>query len=154
MFSKEELKARKTAFWQEFKSRMQHVRSSNGRKMNWINYPSEVEYIFIRLDADNQCARFMVDIQAKDAGIRAIIWEQLQELKAVMVSEMGTEGVWIEDAHSRHIPHFSRIQWELTDVNFFNPDDHEAIYTFFADRLICFDRFYQEFKDILIHLAD
>jgi hypothetical protein len=154
MFTKEELKAHKTAFWQQFKTRMQNVRSSNGRKMNWINYPSEVEYIYVRLDADSKCARFMIDIQAKDEGIRAIIWEQLQELKAVMTSEMGSEGTWIEDAHSFHIPHFSRIEWILNGINFFEASDQEKIFDFLADRLICFDRFYQEFKDILINLAD
>ena len=154
MFTKEELKAHKTDFWQQFKNRMQNVRSSNGRRINWINYPSEVEYIFIRLDADSKNARFMIDIQAKDEGIRSIIWEQLAELKVVMTSEMGTEGTWIEEAHSAHIPHFSRIEWTLTGVNFFDIEDRIKIYDFLSDRLICFDRFYQEFKDILINLAD
>ncbi|MBP5983845.1 MAG: DUF4268 domain-containing protein, partial [Fluviicola sp.] len=73
MFSKEELKQYKTDFWIAFKKRMQDKRSSNGRRINWLNYPSEIPYIFIRLDATAKEARFMIDIQPKDDGIRAII---------------------------------------------------------------------------------
>jgi hypothetical protein len=45
MFSKEELKQYKIDFWTAFKKRMQDKRSSNGRKINWLNYPSEIPYI-------------------------------------------------------------------------------------------------------------
>lgn len=153
MFSKEELKQLKTAFWDEFKTRMQAVRSSNGRRMNWLAYPSEVKDIYIRVDADGKGARLTFDIQGKDEGIRAILWEQLGELKAVLEHEMGNSGVWIEDASTLHVAQFNRIIWERSDLNFFREEDREEIMDFLADRLICFDRFYQEFKDILINLA-
>lgn len=153
MYKKEELKALKIQFWTDFKQYMSKIKSSNGRKMNWLNYPSEIPFIFIRVDADAKGARFMFDIQAKDAGVRAIVWEQLYELKAVMEAEMGTEGIWIERASSPTVSDFSRIIWERTDLNFFNPDNKTDIFAFLSDRLVRFDAFYQEFKDILIHLA-
>lgn len=153
MYTKEELKAHKTAFWTAFKSRMAKHRSVNGRKMNWLNYPSDVSYIHIRLDADHQGARFCFDIQAKDAGVRAIIWEQLQELKIVIESEMGTDGQWLQHHSTPVIPQFDRIQWELPGVSIFHREDTESIFDFFEDRLLHFDAFYQEFKDILVNLA-
>ncbi|MNR63938.1 hypothetical protein D3C85_1864110 [compost metagenome] len=66
---------------------------------------------------------------------------------------MGPEGIWIENASSPSVPQFNRIIWERTDLKFFNPEDHAEIQNFLADRLIHFDAFYQEFKDILINLA-
>ncbi|WP_300666489.1 DUF4268 domain-containing protein [Fluviicola sp.] len=153
MYSKEALKQLKTDFWNQFKVKMQKTRSSNGRRMNWLAYPSEVKNIYIRVDADGKGARLTVDIQGKDEGVRQILWEQLYELKVVMESEMGTEGTWIENTSSPSVPQFNRIIWERTDLNFFNPEDHAEIQSFLADRLIHFDAFYQEFKDILINLA-
>lgn len=154
MYTREELKAIRTAFWSDFKSYMSKHKSSNGRRMNWLNYPSEVPFIFIRLDADANGARFLFDIQAKDAGIRAIIWEQMYELKAVLEAEMGTEGVWLENCSSASVPQFNRISWERNDLNFFDPKDKKAIFAFFEDRLVHFDAFYQDFKDILTNLVN
>jgi hypothetical protein len=85
--------------------------------------------------------------------VRQILWEQLHELKIVLESEMGTEGVWIENASTSVVPVFNRIIWERSDLNFYKPEDHPEILNFLADRLIHFDAFYQEFKDILINLA-
>ena len=47
-----------------------------------------------------------------------------------------------------------RIYWELENVNFYKDEDWPIIHQFFKDRLIEFDAFYQEFKDILISLVD
>ncbi|WP_343604778.1 DUF4268 domain-containing protein [Fluviicola sp.] len=153
MYTKEELRQLRTDFWNQFKVKMQKVKSSNGRRMNWLAYPSEVKDIYIRIDADGKGARLTFDIQGKDEGVRQILWEQLQELKVVLESEMGPEGVWIERASSSSVSEFNRIIWERNDLNFFKQEDHPEIQRFLADRLIHFDAFYQEFKDILINLA-
>lgn len=153
MYSKEVLKQLKTDFWNQFKVRMQKTRSSNGRRMNWLAYPSEVKDIYIRVDADGNGARLTFDIQGKDAGVRQILWEQLHELKIVLEQEMGSDGVWIENASTPAVPSFNRIMWERSDLSFYRPEDHPEIINYLADRLIHFDAFYQEFKDILINLA-
>lgn len=153
MYSKDELKQLKTDFWNSFKTSMQKTRSASGRRINWISYPSEVKDIYIRLDTDQKGARLCFDIQGKDEGVRAIIWEQLMELKVVMEQEMGPDGVWLEQLSSPYVPEFNRIMWERTDLNFYKQEDHEEIQRFLKDRLIHFDAFYQEFKDILINLA-
>ena len=95
----------------------------------------------------------MFDIQAKDAGIRSIFWEQLHELKVVLEKEMGTDGIWLQGTKSDVVLEFDRIYWELAPIDSREVTNHQQIYSFFADRLIHFDAFYQEFKDILIHLA-
>lgn len=153
MLSKQELKDRNTAFWNEFKSFMSGHRSSNGRKVNWLNYPTDVKYIFLRLEADKQGARIHFDIQAKDAGVREIMWEQMEELKKVLTDSMGEPGEWIFDCKSDSIASFCRITWEKSGVNFFREEDQTAIFEFFREKLIAFDEFYQNFKDILVLLS-
>jgi len=153
MYTKEERKTHTTAFWSDFRNYMSKHRSVNGRKMNWVNYPSDVKNIYIRLDADETGVRFSFDIQAKDAGVRAIIWEQMYELKNVLELHMGIDGEWMENCSSPVIKQFNRISWEQKGLYFLNPKDHAAIFTFLEDKLIHFDVFYQDFKDILINLT-
>lgn len=153
MFTREEQQQKNTAFWMAFKQFMQPYRSSNGRRINWQTYPSDVKDVFIRLEADGKGARLCFDIQPKDTGVRAIIWEQMTELKNVMELNLSMSPEWIEHFQPREGRVISRIMWENKELNFHNEQDHPLIVEFFRDRLIEFDRFYQEFKELLILLT-
>ena len=152
MLSKEELKQYKINFWEEFKQQMSKHRSASGRKMNWLQYKTDIKYIFLRLETNKSTVRVCFDIQFKDADIRAIVWEQMGELKKVLTDEMGEEGVWEEHYWNETISDFSRIYWEKTDLNYLNPEKKSAIFDFFEDKSIRFDKFYDVYKDILINL--
>lgn len=154
MLTREERKERNTTFWNNFRIEMRKVKSSNGRGMNWLNYPTDVKDVYIRLESDSKGTRLCMDIQPKDDGIRAILWEQMTELKVVMETEMGVATAWKE--HDRYINNrnVSRIYWETNALNFYQYEDQPQIVDFLKDRLIRFDKFYQEFKDILIALAE
>ncbi len=141
MLSKEEFKQYKITFWEEFKQHMSKHRSASGRKMNWLQYRTDIKNIFLRLETNKSTVRVCFDIQFKDADIRAIVWEQ-----------MGEEGIWEEHYWNETISDFSRIYWEKTDLNYLNPEKRSAIFDFFEDKLIRFDKFYDVYKDILINL--
>jgi hypothetical protein len=154
MLSKEERKERNEKFWSAFKEVMRKTMSSNGRRVNWATYPTEIKDIYLRLICDGKLTAMCLDIQFKDASVREIVWEQLGELKSVMESSMKQKGVWIEDHQTLEKLTINRIQWELVDRNFYNDEDWPEIHAFFKSRLIEFDSFYQEFKDILILLVE
>jgi len=153
MVSKEELKHKNIAFWEQFRKSMKNSRSVNGRQMNWINYPSDVKDIYIRMEVDAKGARLCFDIQPKDDEIRSVIWEQMTELKKIMLDTMGVEAEWNEKSHNWNGRLISRIKWEDNTLNFFKEEDIPKINDFLKDKLIRFDSFYQEFKEILINLT-
>jgi len=153
MLTREEKKQRNHLFWEEFRKYMSKVKSVNGRRMNWLNYPTDVKNMYVRLVVDSRSAKVCLDIQPKDDGIRAIIWEQMTELKKVLSDSMNQEAEWFENFHDNDGRLISRIVWEKIDVNFYNEADKEAIFEFLKNRLIEFDEFYQEFKEILIALT-
>ncbi|MBL1281227.1 MAG: DUF4268 domain-containing protein [Fluviicola sp.] len=154
MLSKEELKEKNSAFWNDFRSEMNKVSSVAGRQVNWINYPTDVKDIYVRMEVDAKGARLCFDIQPKSDDIRSILWEQMTELKAVMTTEMGIEANWNEESHFWNERLISRIKWENNDLNYFNEEDVPKIIDFLKDKLIRFDKFYQEYKDILVNLAN
>lgn len=152
MLSKEELKEKNTQFWERFRKEIKDQRSSNGRQMNWINYPTDVKDIYIRMEVDAKGARLCLDIQPKDDGIRSIIWEQMIELKKVLTDTMEAEANWNEASHTWNGRLISRIMWENPDVNYYKEEDVPLVIAFLKDKLIHFDKFYQEYKEILINL--
>lgn len=154
MLSKEEKKAINHQFWNDFKLHMRGIPSANGRKMNWLTYPTDLKILFVRLEATAKYARLNFDLQVKDEAIRSIVWEQLGELKAVLRASMnGDEGNWIYDHSNELLSNYSTIYWELPNVNYLKESDRVVIFDFFKEKLIGFDDFYQNFKDILIQLV-
>lgn len=152
MFTKEERKVFHSEYWGRFKNYISSTRSVEGRRINWLNYPTRLKQIYIRLDVNQERARFSIDIQTKDEGIRSIIWEQFEELKRVLETEMETAGNWTETTFNAARQEISSIYWELDDVNIYNSNDEQKVFQFFKQHLIRFDRFYATYKDILIEL--
>ncbi len=154
MFSKEESRQLNYSFWNGFNEYMSKTRSSNGRKINWINYPSDVKSIYIRLEVDSKGARLCLDIQNKDDEIRALIWEQMTELKMVLEEITSSSPIWDENFYYLNKQYISRIIWEDTTINFYKAEHRESIYIFLKNKLVKFDLFYQEYKEILMSLTN
>jgi hypothetical protein len=153
MLSKEQRKELNTNFYTGLKDYLKSTKSSNGRRINWLNYPSDVKDIYVRILVDGNFAKLVFDIQPKNASIRSIIWEQMLELKVVLERCMTVETVWLENETNEFGNSISRIMWKLDGVSLYNSGQTEIIYDFLKNRLIEFDLFYQEFKEILITLT-
>ncbi len=154
MLPKEEMKALNLEFWNEFKTCMKKHISSNGRRINWLSYPSDVKHVYIRLQADKNGVCLCLDFQHRDEGIRTLIWDQMIELKVLLDKEMPQIACWeFQNTDSNGLV-FSRIFWEDKSVNFYNKSDWTKMHSFMKTHIIAFDRFYQEYKEILINLTD
>lgn len=153
MFTKDQRKQLNEHFWTAFQKQMKPFKSSNGRRINWINYPSDIPHIFVRMEADTEGARLCYDVQFKDLDVRSIVWEQLQELKAVLEDSMQHPTLWEQNKVLSDGRTIDRISWELKPVNYLVSDDQARMLIFLQNRLLEFDRFYQEFKDVLILLV-
>ena len=154
MLSKEALKEKNTQFWTDFRKSMNKQASSTGRQINWINYPTQVKNTYLRLVCNGKQISICYDIQFKDAGIQAIFWEQLTELKVVLESNMTIPTTWEPQFVNQEGQTIGRIYWQLEGSNFYEQQDWPVIYAFFKKHLREFDVFYQEFNEILITLVD
>ncbi len=153
VLKKEERKKVNEQFWTLLRNHMKSHRSSNGKRINWLNYPSDISHIFVRMETDSNSVRLCYDVQFKDPSIRSIVWEQLNELKNVLENRMNHPTIWSEAINTKDGRTIDRISWELNGVNYLLPEHESKIICFFQDRLLEFDSFYQEFKDVLILLV-
>jgi hypothetical protein len=152
MFSKEERKELNSAFWKRFRSFSAKERNAEGKRINWLNYPVRIKQIYVRLHADHTSARFSIDIQDADEGMRDLIWEQFIELRKVMEAEMPSSGNWSKSAFNAANQPIYCISWELENVSMYNEEDEQQILAFFMHHLKGFDRFFTDFRDVLYSL--
>jgi hypothetical protein len=152
MFSKEEKREMNVDFWNGFKSYMKNHKSSALPRVNWLSYPTNLKHTFVRLHCDEKSSALFYDIQFKDKEIRALFWDQLLELKALFNSQESYSSQWHEHFETEDGLHISRIQWTSSDWSLYQQKDWKKIYRFFKERLLEFDLFYQEYKEILINL--
>lgn len=151
MFSKAEKKQMNIAFWDGFKQYMKSSKSSVLPRVNWLSYPTDLKHAYLRLFCDETTSALRFDIQLKDEDIRMLFWDQLIELKTLLNKTMNTETLWVKNIEVDGAL-ISRIHWESNEWSLYNTKDWRKIYRYLKERLLEFDLFYQEYKEILINL--
>lgn len=143
LYAREEAKKLKEKFWTSFGKFMTLVPNEEGVKINWVNYKTGVKHLYFRMEAENKTARISIEITHPDAGMRALMYEQLLAYKAVLLAELEEEWDWIElheDNYGKEIACVGRFIDEK--VSIFNQTDWPKLISFFKPRIIALDRFW------------
>lgn len=147
MYSKEEKTITKSDFWITFGKYMSPVPSVWGTKTNWINYRTEVKGIELKMDANGKTTRIAIIIKMKDAGLQALFYEQFLEFKLLLHAEMEEEWTWQEHFIDSNNNTVCSIHME-TKGNIYSKDAWGDMFGFLKTRLIAFDVFWSDAKDI------
>lgn len=142
LYSREEAKKLKESFWIAFGQYMRAVPFADGERLNWINYKTGIKYLYFRMDADAKQGIVTIEIAHSDEGIRALMFEQFAQLRAVLEDELSEEWVW----EPRHINLYgkevARIYTTIKPANVFNKEDWPNLISFFKPRIIALDSFW------------
>jgi hypothetical protein len=144
MYSKAEVTQLRQAFWTALGQYMAPVPSAEGDTTNWINYKTGVKNVYFRMHADNRRASIGIELLHPDAGIRALFFEQFEELKTLLHEALGETWTWEPDTTDANGLPLSRIYKELAPANLFSRDDWPALISFFKPRLIALDAFWSD----------
>lgn len=144
MYTKAEAARRRQAFWTAFGQYMGPVPNAEGELTNWINYRTRIKHVYFRMHADQRRATIGIELTHPDLVTRAIFYEQLLAMRAVLHEALGEEWQWEEDATDEHGRTLSRVWHELRPVNLFERDDWPQLISFFKSRLIALDAFWQD----------
>ncbi len=146
MYTKEEASKLKQAFWTTFGQYMQPISSAEGIKTNWINYKTGVNGIQFKMDADNAKASIGVVVAQKNKEIQAAQYAQLLQLKTMLRKALGEEWHWqpmMQDEHGKTI---SQVGTSFSGVSIYRKEDWPALITFFKQRIMALDAFWNEAK--------
>lgn len=146
MYKKEEASQLRQAFWTALGQYLAPVASSDGMKVNWLNYKTGFKDVYFRMQADNKKAYISIEITHKDTGIQELFFEQFAALKPVLHATMDEEWQWELLTNDENGKTVSRIYKEISPVNIFNRDDWPELISFFKPRIIALDEFWNMAK--------
>lgn len=146
MYSREEAKRIKESFWTSFGQYMAPIPSSDGEKVTWVNYKTGIRYLFFRMEASNKIAQIGIEIAHPDEGIRALVFEQFKEFKAVLNAELDEEWIWDDLHFDEYGKATARIYTEARGLSVFKKEDWPELIQFFKPRIIALDSFWSMAK--------
>jgi len=138
MFTREESKKIREAFWIEF---------GKTYKRKWILYNTKIKEIQLKFTFDTNVAQVSLDVTANDELIRAYYYERLLALKNIILSEYLPDAIFEENYVLAEGKVVSRIYVELQKVNIHSNKDWENVMIFLEDRMNSFEMFFLEYKD-------
>lgn len=145
MYSKEEASQIKKKFWTTFGQYMAHNLSSEGLKVNWINYRTGLKDVYFRMDIVKKETYIGIEIHHLDEGIRELFFEQFLELKTYLHSILEEEWVWDSNYTSDHNDKtISRIYTTLSGYTLFNEDHWPNLISFLKSRMVKLDEFWSD----------
>ena len=153
MYTREEKKNNTAQFWNSFGLYMKKYNQRYGR-VRWVNYRSNVKDIYFRLSITDKGAKFAIELQHKDDGIRELFYEQFKALKTVLHQAVGDDLEWKERLFNQHEQAISSIYLELKDVSIYNRDDWQKIFQFFEKKMTGLHDFWEEFGEVFKELED
>jgi len=120
--------------------------SSDGLKINWINFKTGIPGVNFKMDADTHAASIAIVLTHSDTGIQELFYEQFLALKNLFHSQMQEAWHWqhlISDEYGKTI---SRISITQNDVNVLDKTCWPVIISFLKPRIIALDEFWSTAK--------
>lgn len=121
--------------------------SASGRKVNWINYKTDVSHIQFKMHADNKQVQIGIFLSHKDDGIRELFYEQFLEFRSLFTSILEEEWHWENIAYDEYGASHSRI-YTSTNGNIFDKQQWPDMFAFLKPRLIKLDEFWVDAVEI------
>jgi len=154
MYTKEEKKEFKVAFWTELNEKLAEAGKSKGRNLEWMSYPTQIKRLFFRMEADETSARMCIDLQFITKSIREIYFLQFQEFENKLNETFTTPTIYNADYEHWNGKTISRIYCELKNVNINNKEDWESIHEFLMTNFLNLDAFWEEFNEAIYALKN
>lgn len=146
MYSKEQASRIKQAFWTAFGQYMALQPTTEGGKVNWINYKSGIKHLYFRMQADQHQASIGIEITHPDPGIQELMFEQFFSYKNILTGYLHEEWEWTLHDKNEFGKTISSITMSINNVNIFKQEAWPALISFFKPRIMALDEFWSDVK--------
>lgn len=130
------------SFWKAFGQYMALHTSTEGFKINWINYKTGIKYLSFKMQADAKTGIIMIEMAHPDAAIRELMFEQFLALKNMLDEALDETWDWALNTEDEYGKPVGRISKTIDQVNIFKQEDWPALISFFKPRIIALDEFW------------
>jgi len=146
MFSKKEASQLRKKFWMIFGQYMSPVLSSEGEKINWINYKTGVKGLQFKMNVVQDTASISIEINQPDVAEQKIIFEKLLQLKHILNNSQNEKWNWLLHTPDENGKLVSKVYKERKGINIMRKEDWPALISFFKPRMMALDGFWNSVK--------
>jgi len=122
------------------------------RPVRWTNYRTGVRDLYIRCDIDNKHALLAIDLQHRDADIRALFWDQWLVYKSYLHAVTKTEWQWDERFTLADGRQISRIWIHVADVSLFQKQTWPDALSFLKTHMLRLDECWADIQPVFLEL--
>jgi len=140
MFSREASKKLRQEFWTSFGK-------SYPRK--WILYNTRIKGLFFKFHFDTRKTMVSLDIEDHNLENHIKLWEKLQALRAVILSEYLPDAIYEESCYLESGKEISRIYVLKEKVSIHDKTTWYETMQFLNQHMLAFEDFFQEYKEII-----
>jgi len=141
MFSKEESAQLRKEFWTSFGK-------SFPRK--WLLYNTKIKDFNFKFVAENKIAMVCLDIESPDATKNELLFEQLLELKNILIEDYLPDVIFDEIYLLNNGKIIHRIYVNFNgEFNIHNKNTWQNTFVFFKEAMHQFEEFYEDFDDFI-----
>ena len=153
MWSKEEAKKNRVRFFTNFGIYMKKHTELSEKKIRWVNYRTGVSAIKFKIEADNKTTRVIIEIIHPDKGIMQLFFEQFQEFKTMLQSNMD-ELIWEKEYYNTTGQMSMRIFTEMNTQSMSNEKHWGDLFRFYEKNMLALHEFWRNSKEIFIDLEN
>jgi hypothetical protein len=149
MYSREEAKELRVAFWNEFRDFTNKRRKGKGRTGKWILDKTGINALNLRFHFDEHHALVGIDIETRNLDKRLEMYEKLESTRNQINKALGENTTWELDYTRENDKSVSRIYTAIEGVNILDRKSWNRVNMFFFDRMTALEDYFLEYKDYL-----
>jgi hypothetical protein len=149
MYSKEEAKQIRVAFWNQFRDYTNKRRRNKGRTGKWVLSRTGINALNLKFHFDEKIALVGIDVETKNLDTRLAYYEKLESLKNQINQALGENVKWELDYIRENDKAISRIYTAIDGVSIVENSSWNRVNMFFFDRMTALEDVFLEYKDYL-----
>ncbi|WP_430934056.1 DUF4268 domain-containing protein [Saccharicrinis sp. 156] len=148
MYSKEEEKELKLAFWSKLGNRTRKIPGQRGKVKTWIGDRTNIKGVDLRFDVGRKKIAVALEINVKYETRRLALYEKLEATKKIFENEFGEELIWDFAYEKEYGEEVCRVYKEM-DGDYLAQEQWPAIFSFMIDKMLRMEKAFLEVKDFL-----
>jgi hypothetical protein len=147
MFSKEEAKALREEFWDQFKTLSIKRRIRKKLPGEWLLTNTGIKALNLRFHVDREVAQVGIDLETRNMDKRLELFEKLEAVKKILEDAMQEPLIWELEYIRENDKSVSRIYLQIKGVDIYNPDTWPRTHQFMYEKMMKLEAFYRDYRD-------
>ena len=148
MYSKEEAKELRIAFWNKLENRTRRLPGQKGMVKKWILDNTGIKGLDLRFDVTREYAMVALEINHKDENRRLKLFEKLDACKVLFEESYGEKLSWELVFEKENGQNVCRVYKNICS-DFHNKENWTEITNFLVKNMVNMERAFLEVKDFL-----